>query len=142
MTELVLSRVFDAPRPMVFRAFVDPDQLAAWFGPVGWHVPRESVEIEPKPGGVQRFTMVNDDDASMTSAVNATFVEVVENELIIGEEPFGDLVMRVRIEFHDEEGGRTLLKLTQGPYSPEMESNAREGWKSSFTKLDSVFAGS
>ncbi|NMO55531.1 SRPBCC domain-containing protein [Actinoplanes sp. TBRC 11911] len=142
MTELVLSRVFDAPRPMVFRAFVDPEQLAAWFGPVGWHVPRESVEIEPKPGGVQRFTMVNDDDPSMTSPVNATFVEVVENELIIGEEPFGDLVMRVRIEFHDEEGGRTLLKITQGPYSTEMESNAREGWNSSFTKLDAVLAGS
>jgi uncharacterized protein YndB with AHSA1/START domain len=142
MTELVLSRVFNAPRPMVFRAFVDPDQLAAWFGPVGWHVPRESVEIEPKPGGVQRFTMVNDDDPSMTSPVNATFVEVVENELIIGEEAFGDITMRIRIEFHDEEGERTLLKITQGPYSPEMESNAREGWGSSFTKLDAVLAGS
>jgi uncharacterized protein YndB with AHSA1/START domain len=142
MTELVLSRVFDAPRPMVFRAFVDPDQLAAWFGPVGWHVPRESVEIEPKPGGVQRFTMVNDDDPSMTSPVNATFVDVVENELIIGEEAFGEITMRIRIEFHDEDGGRTLLKITQGPYSPDMESNAREGWGSSFTKLDAVLAGS
>ena len=142
MTELVLSRVFDAPRPLVFRAFVDPEQLAAWFGPAGWHVPRDSVEIEPKPGGAQRFTMVNDDDPSMTSQVNATYVEVVENELLIGEEVYQGITMRVRIEFHDAEGGRTLLKLSQGPYPPEMESNARVGWNSSFTKLDTVLAGS
>ena len=51
MTDLVITRIFDAPRPMVYRAFVDPDQLAAWFGPVGWSVPRDSVSVETKPGG-------------------------------------------------------------------------------------------
>nr|WP_296071975.1 SRPBCC domain-containing protein [uncultured Actinoplanes sp.] len=141
MTELVLSRVFDAPRHLVFRAFVDPDQLAAWFGPAGWHVPRESITIEAKPGGVQRFTMVNDDDPAMSSPVNATFVEVVENELLVGEESVSGMTMRIRVEFHDADGGRTLLKLTQGPYSPDIESGAREGWGSSFAKLDALLAG-
>ena len=146
MTDLVITLVFDAPRPMVYRAFTDPDQLAAWFGPVGWSVPRDSVSVEAKPGGHQRFTMVNDEDPSMTSPVNATFIEVVENELLVGEEDmsripqFEGVVMRMRIEFHDEPGDTTRVVITQGPYTPEWESNAREGWGSSFTKLDALLA--
>jgi uncharacterized protein YndB with AHSA1/START domain len=137
-SELVITRIFDAPRALVYRAFVDPDQLAQWFGPVGWSVPRDSIEIDATVGGHQRFTMVNDEDQSMISPVNATFTEVIENELLVGEETTG---MRVRIEFHDEEGGRTRLVLRQGPYTPEWESNAREGWASSFTKLDTLLSG-
>jgi uncharacterized protein YndB with AHSA1/START domain len=146
MTDLVITRVFDAPRPMVYRAFVDPDQIAAWFGPVGWSVPRDSVSIEAKPGGHQRFTMVNDADPTQTSPADATFVEVIENELLVGEEDISAIdafpgdVMRMRIEFHDEPGGRTRIVLTQGPYSAEVESGAREGWGSSFTKLDALLA--
>ena len=33
--QLVISRVFDAPRELVYRAFTDPDHLAAWWGPIG-----------------------------------------------------------------------------------------------------------
>jgi uncharacterized protein YndB with AHSA1/START domain len=146
MTDLVITRIFDAPRPMVYRAFVDPDQLAAWFGPVGWSVPRDSVSVLAKPGGHQRFTMVNDADPAQTSPVDATFTEVIENELLVGEEDVsaidafpGDL-MRMRIEFFDEPGGKTRVVLTQGPYTPEWESGAREGWGSSFTKLDALLA--
>jgi uncharacterized protein YndB with AHSA1/START domain len=143
-TELVITRIFDAPRAMVYRAFVDPDQLAQWFGPAGWHVPRETVEIDARVGGTQRFTMVNDDDPAMTSPVHATFTEVIENELLVGEEP-GSLVpgsdrMYLRIEFHDEPDGKTRIVLRQGPYSPEWESGAREGWGSSFAKLDKLLA--
>ena len=143
--ELVMSRVFDAPRELVYRAFTDPDQLAAWFGPVGWSVPRDTVAVEARTGGHQRFVMVNDDDPTMNSAVNATFVEVIENELLVGSEtvegfPGGLVTMQVRLEFHDEDG-KTRLDLTQGPYTAEMEGNAREGWGSSFTKLDALLAG-
>jgi hypothetical protein len=49
-------------------------------------------------------------------------------------------VMRMRLEFHDEEGGKTRLVLTQGPYPAEWTSGATEGWGSSFTKLDKVLA--
>jgi uncharacterized protein YndB with AHSA1/START domain len=146
MTDLVITRIFDAPRPLVYRAFVDPGQLAAWFGPVGWSVPRDSVSIEAKPGGHQRFTMVNDEDPSQASPVDATFTEVIENELLVGEEDVSQIEgfpgdrMRMRIEFHDEPGDKTRIVLTQGPYSTEWESNAREGWGSSFTKLDALLA--
>ncbi|GAA4586587.1 uncharacterized protein YndB with AHSA1/START domain [Actinoplanes octamycinicus] len=146
MTELVITRIFDAPRDLVYRAFVDPDQLAAWFGPVGWSVPRDSIDIDPRPGGSQKLTMVNDADPSMSSPVNATFVEVVENELLVGEEDvshipdFGADKLVMRIEFHDEDGGRTRLVLTQSPFPAAMETGAREGWGSSFTKLDKILA--
>lgn len=136
MTDLVITRVFDAPRALVYRAFVDPDQLAAWFGPVGWSVSRDSVSIDAVTGGHQRFTMVSDEDPARTSPVDATFLEVIENQLLVGEA--GGL--RLSVEFHDEEGGRTRLVLTQGPYPPEVEGGAREGWSSSFTKLDKLLS--
>ncbi|MEV4708073.1 SRPBCC domain-containing protein [Actinoplanes sp. NPDC049316] len=145
-TDLVITRTFAAPRPMVYRAFVDPDQLSQWFGPVGWSVPRDTVDIDARTGGHQRFTMVNDDDPAMASPVNATFTEVVENELLVGEEDTSGIPgfpagkMRMRIEFHDEPDGGTRIVITQGPYTREMEGMAREGWTSSFTKLDKILA--
>jgi uncharacterized protein YndB with AHSA1/START domain len=143
MTELVISRVFDAPREMVYQAFVDPDQLAQWFGPVGWSVPRDTVDIDARAGGHQRFTMVSDDDKGQTSPVNATFTEVVKNELLVGHEevetPDGSVTMTVRLEFHDE-GGKTRLVVRQGPYDDTILGQAREGWNSSFTKLDTLLA--
>jgi uncharacterized protein YndB with AHSA1/START domain len=146
VTDLVITRIFDAPRHLVYRAFTDPDQLAAWFGPVGWSVPRDTVDLDVRPGGRQVFTMVNDADPSMSSPVNATFVEVVENELLVGEEDvshipdFGADRLRMTVEFHEEEDGRTRLVLTQSPFPTEMESGAREGWGSSFTKLDKILS--
>jgi uncharacterized protein YndB with AHSA1/START domain len=143
--ELVITRVFDAPRELVYRAFVDPDELAQWFGPVGWSVPRDSISVDLRVGGHQVFTMVNDTDPTQTSPVRAVFTEVVENELLVGTE---DVDMSdgastekfsVRLEFHDEDG-KTRLVLRQGPYSTENESNARVGWESSFTKLDALLA--
>ncbi|WP_250035370.1 SRPBCC family protein [Paractinoplanes maris] len=136
MTDLRITRVFDAPRHLVYRAFTDPDQLAAWFGPPGWSVPRDTIELDPRPGGAERFTMVNDDDPTMMSPVNAIFVDVIENELIVGEEQYEGVTMRMRLEFHDEPGGRTRLELTQGPYTPEFLDGATEGWGGSFKKLD------
>ncbi|SDS18058.1 SRPBCC family protein [Actinoplanes derwentensis] len=146
MTDLVITRIFDAPRHLVYRAFTDPDQLAAWFGPIGWTVPRDTVDMDVQVGGHQRFTMINDEDPSQTSPANGTYVEVIENELLVGEESvahipaFGTDVMRLRLEFFDEDGGRTRLVLTQGPFPEQWASGAREGWGSSFTKLDKVLA--
>jgi uncharacterized protein YndB with AHSA1/START domain len=139
--ELVITRVFDAPRTTVYRAFMDPDQLSQWFGPVGWSVPRDTVDIDPRVGGHQRFVMVNDADPTQTSPANGTFEEIIENELLVGSEqlPGTEQRMRLRIEFHDE-GGKTRLVLRQSPYSDDILDQARTGWESSFTKLDALLA--
>lgn len=138
--ELEITRYFDAPRELVYRAFVDPDQLARWFGPVGWSVPRETVDIDARPGGHQRFVMVSDADPAMRSPVDARFIEVVENGLLVGSGELQGVEMRTRLEFHDEPDGRTRLVLRQGPYTMEMEGRAQEGWVTSFTKLDALLA--
>jgi uncharacterized protein YndB with AHSA1/START domain len=145
--ELAISRIFHAPRDIVYRAFVDPDQLAQWFGPVGFVVPRDTVAIDARAGGYQRFVMVSADDASVRSAVDATFTEVVPNELLVGEQSVegipgfeGTATMTLRLEFYDEPGGRTRLELHQGPFTKQLEEGSREGWNSSFGKLDDLLA--
>lgn len=145
--ELVIDRIFDAPRELVYRAFTDPDQIAQWFGPVGFSVPRDTVDMDVRVGGHQRFAMVSDDNPDWTSPVDATFTEVIENELLVGTEEFegvpglqGQTSMYMRLEFHDADSGRTRLVIQQGPYTAEMEPMARAGWESSFTKLEPLLA--
>jgi uncharacterized protein YndB with AHSA1/START domain len=144
--ELVITRVFDAPRELVYRAFTDPDQLAQWFGPVGFTVPRDTVDIDARVGGHQRLVMVSDENPDWTSPVDAQFTEVIENELLVGVQEVagapgmpGPVTMSLRLEFH-EEGSKTRLLLRQAPFSKEMEDMTREGWLSSFTKLDTLLA--
>jgi uncharacterized protein YndB with AHSA1/START domain len=142
--EILVARVFEAPPELVYRMFADPDQLGQWFGPEGFSVPFESVEIDARPGGFLRLVMVSDEDPSIRSAVNATLSEVVENRLLVGHEDVAEpgspssRRLHLRLEFHDEPGGRTLLELRQGPFTDEMAGQARKGWESSFTKLDAL----
>lgn len=143
--EITISRVFDAPPELVYRAFVDPDQLSEWFGPVGFSVPPETVQIDARPGGFQRFVMVSDEDESARSPVDATFTEVVENELLVAHQDVegipgvsGRVRFHLRLEFHEEAGGKTRLELRQGPYTEQLGNDATAGWESSFTKLDSL----
>jgi uncharacterized protein YndB with AHSA1/START domain len=143
--EIALTRVFDAPPELVYRAFVDPDQLGQWFGPEGFSVPYESVHVDARPGGYQRLVMVSDEDPNFRSAINATFTEVVENELLAGHQDVtgvpgttGSVRFHLRLEFHPEAGGKTRLELRQGLLTEQMGNDAKLGWESSFTKLDSL----
>jgi uncharacterized protein YndB with AHSA1/START domain len=139
--EITLSRVFDAPPELVYRAFVDPDQLCLWFGPDGFSVPCESVQIDARPGGFQRFTLVSDADPDVRSRVDATFAEVVENELLAGHQEIegaaGTRVM-LRLEFRSEAPGKTRLDLRQGPFTQDRGEATKAGWESSFAGLDSL----
>lgn len=148
-TELHLERVFDAPRRLVWEAFTDPDQLAAWFGPVGYHVPRDSVWVDIRPGGHHRLTMVADDPSLPEAGPSDGVVdEVVEGELLVMHEDlpapmaevFGTDRLDIRIELHDEGEGKTRLVLRQGPFQESLAGEARKGWESSFTKLDGLLA--
>jgi uncharacterized protein YndB with AHSA1/START domain len=143
--EISLTRVFDAPPELVYRAFVDPDQLCQWFGPEGFSVPYESVHVDARPGGYQRLVMVSDDDPSVRSPIDATFSEVIENELLVAHQDVegipgttGRFRFHLRLEFHAEPGGKTRLELRQGPFTEEMGNDTKAGWESSFTKLDSL----
>ena len=138
-----ISRVFEAPRELVYRAFTDPDQIAQWFGPPGCSVEHGSVEIDARAGGHLRFVLTGPD---MLSPVDTMFTEVVENELLAGEMEVvgvpgaaGPLRMHLRLEFHDEGNGKTRLELRQGPFpTGQLGADTGKGWESSFTKLDAL----
>ena len=49
--EVLITRIFDAPREEVFKAWTDPDEVAAWYGPEHMDVPREKVRIDLRVGG-------------------------------------------------------------------------------------------
>ena len=55
---VLITRVFDAPREHVFKAWTDPDEVAAWYGPEHMDIPRETVRIDPRVGGRGELTMV------------------------------------------------------------------------------------
>ncbi|GAA0815068.1 SRPBCC family protein [Spirilliplanes yamanashiensis] len=140
VAELAVSRFLAAPRPAVWRALTDPDLLAAWFGPVGFSVPRDTVDVDVRVGGHQRLVMVSDDDPSVTSPVDATFTEVVPGEVLAGEETLpGGAVMTLRQELADE-GDGTRLTLRQGPFADELVGPATAGWESAWTRLDGLLA--
>jgi uncharacterized protein YndB with AHSA1/START domain len=49
--QVLIPRVFKAPRDLVFRAWTDPDHVAQWFGPEHFYTPRESVVIDLASAG-------------------------------------------------------------------------------------------
>ena len=57
--EIVLTRVIDAPRELVYAAWIDPEQIQAWFGPEGFAIETHAIDL--KPGGVWHFDMVAPD---------------------------------------------------------------------------------
>lgn len=142
-----ITRTFDAPRERVYAAFTDPDTLVRWYGPDGFSVPRDTVDIDARVGGHQRFTMVSDAEPNMQSAVNLRFTDVVENVLLAGTEEWegvpgqqGTWSIHRRLEFH-EEHGKTRLVLREGPHPAGMADMARQAWVAMFAKLGAVVAG-
>src|SRR5271168_3681513 len=73
--EVVLTRVFDAPRELVFKAWTEPERLARWWGPHGFTNP--VCEADVRPGGA---LLVHMQGFGMTHVMRGTFVEVVEPE--------------------------------------------------------------
>ena len=137
----------NAPRELVYQAFTDPDQLARWYGPVGFSVHSDTVEIDARDGGRLRLVMASDIDPDLRSAVQLRFTEVVENELLVGTEDWegipgqqGTWSSHRRLEFYDQDGG-TRLVLREGPHPAGMADGGRQAWESMFTKLDTLLEG-
>lgn len=90
---LVLERVFNAPRELVFKMFKDPEHLKRWWGPRGWEVPYCTVDF--RPGGVWHYCMKcvdpnQGDFFGMESWGKAIYKEIVEPEQITYVDYFSD----------------------------------------------------
>ncbi len=141
--QLVISRVFDAPRELVYRAFTDPDHLAQWWGPTGSSVPRKEVDFDIRPGGHQRWTEVSADQPDLRVHIDVDLTDVRDGQLLEGVmhvsgrlqdgiEPFAT---RFRFEFHDQGEGRTRLEIRQW-LPPRLAGPSEQGWLEAFIKLD------
>jgi uncharacterized protein YndB with AHSA1/START domain len=145
--DIEITRVIEAPPERVYAAFTDADQFAQWYGPVGFPVDPESVELDARVGGAQRFTMVGEADPSMRSGFDGRFVEVVENELLASSgawdgipgqaEPWSS---NLRVELHDEDG-KTRLVVREGPHPPGTADLGRQAWEMMLPKLEAVVGG-
>src|SRR6266568_803332 len=83
--ELVYTRVFDAPRELVFRCLIEPEHLTHFWGPAGVSAPAGQIKVDPRPGGVFETVMVNDADGSQYPT-RAVYAEVVEPERLVWTE--------------------------------------------------------
>ncbi|MFP5502893.1 MAG: SRPBCC domain-containing protein [Candidatus Sericytochromatia bacterium] len=90
---LVLERVFDAPRELVFEMFKNPEHLKHWWGPRGWELPVCKVDF--RPGGVWHYCMKcvdpnQGDFFGMESWGKAVYKEIVEPERVSYVDYFSD----------------------------------------------------
>lgn len=90
---LVLERVFDAPRELVFKMFSEAEHLRHWWGPKGWEIPVCNVDF--RPGGVWHYCMKCADPNQgqfygMESWGKGIYKEIVEGEKIVYTDYFSD----------------------------------------------------
>jgi uncharacterized protein YndB with AHSA1/START domain len=140
--EVVITRILDAPRAQVFQAWLDPDEVAAWYGPEHFETPRERIRIDPRVGGRYELTMVRRDGGG-EFAIGYEILELVEPELLVlRSDPMPQMGMHeptiTRVEL-EELGGRTRMTLTDGPYAESRHAEA--GWIAAFDKLAALVAG-
>jgi uncharacterized protein YndB with AHSA1/START domain len=140
--EVLITRIFDAPREQVFRAWTDPDQVAQWYGPEHFDTPREKIRIDLRVGGRYELTMVQRSNGAEFPA-GYEIVELVEPELLVlRSDPMPEYGMPepvvTRVEFHDH-GDKTRMTLSDGPY-PANRADAEAGWNGAFDKLAKLVA--
>src|SRR5579862_8212448 len=82
--DLALTRIIDAPREKVFRAWTDPTLLKQWFAPLPWTTP--VAELDVRPGGGNRIVMRSPDGEDMPN--RGVYLEVVENERLVFTDAF------------------------------------------------------
>ena len=148
-TEILITRVFKAPRELVWRAWTEPAHVAQWFGPKGFTTRVEKMDF--RVGGASRYVMTAPDGAEYPG--QGVFLEIVPMERIVTTDEFGDDFksdmdlprgMVLTCVFEDiGEGTRVTLRLSH----PTPEERAKHeamgvvaGWGSTLDCLDEHLA--
>jgi len=146
---LVIERVFDAPRELVWKAWTEPELMKRWWGPKDYSCP--SCEIDFRVGGVWLSCMRSSEGQEIWST--GVYREIVPLERIVCTDSFADpsgnvvpathygmpadipLEMLVTVTLEDL-GGRTRMTVRhEGLPAGEMTDGANAGWNESFDKL-------
>jgi uncharacterized protein YndB with AHSA1/START domain len=135
--EITFTRVYEAPRELVWKAWTEPERLVEWWGPPGWSTPLESVTMEVRPGGTFRLTSLSDEGEEMP--VVGVYREVVEPERLVLEEPAeqawheGSVSVVTLTDLGD---GRTEMALHATIHTTdEMRRNAEAGMAATLDRL-------
>lgn len=144
---LTITRVFDAPADVVFKAWIDPAQMARWLGPRS--VKAEVTAMDPRPGGTYRIVMYGTSNG--TTVVNGrlfgTYREVKPAERLVytfawedeSGKPKHETVVTVTFR---AKGRQTELTLHQATFeSDDARGKHNEGWIGSFDNLADLLAG-
>jgi len=135
--EIVLTRVFDAPRRLVFEAFTKPELLKRWFGPRGWSL--AVCEVDLRVGGGFRFVLRGPDGKEM--GMRGVYREIAAPERSVHMESFDDFPGESQVTaVFVEQGGRTTLTATVIYPSQEIrdaviQSGMEHGAAESYDKL-------
>jgi len=111
--EIVIARVVDASREVVFRAWTDASQIVQWFGPEGMSI--ETHEIDIRAGGVWRFDMVSPEGTRYGNRME--FLRIEQPALL--EVAHGDDIVddprkfRMLVTFDEQSNGKTVVTLRQ-----------------------------
>jgi len=114
--ELTFTRIFDAPRQLVFKAFSDPEQLRQWWGPQGWSMPVCMIDFRPggdwsycirNPSGEKHWVRARYHKIVPTQEIAFSDVMVDSQGKVIGGLPekhetvtFEDLGSQTRVTMH------------------------------------------
>lgn len=144
--EITMTRVFDAPREMVFEALTRPELLKRWLlGPDGWSL--DVCEIDLKVGGAYRYMWRREADGT-EMGMSGVYREIAPPERIVATEVFdqawypGEAVGTTVLT---EQGGRTTLTNTMMYASQEardgvLKSGMEDGVSVSYDRLAEVLA--
>lgn len=147
--ELLITRMFDAPRELVWRAWTDPEYFKRWWGPRDYTCP--FCEMDLRPGGKYLYCMRS--PQGMDYWGTGVFREVVLLERIVFTDSFADekgnvvpatqygmspdfpLEMLVTVTFEDLQGKTKMTLRHSGlPTGPDLDGT-QQGWNESFDKL-------
>jgi uncharacterized protein YndB with AHSA1/START domain len=144
--EIQMTRLFNAPRSLVFESFTKPELVRRWLlGPDGWSMP--VCEIDLRVGGEYRYVWRND-SSGKEMAAGGVFREIVAPERLVHSERFddpwyaGDAIVTTLFV---EQGGRTTVKQTMLLESREvrdgiLKSGMETGVERSYQRLEEQLA--
>jgi uncharacterized protein YndB with AHSA1/START domain len=140
--EIVLTRVFDAPKHLVFDAFSKPELLKRWFGPRGWSLVQCDVDL--KVGGGFRFVMRGPDGRDM--GMRGRYLEIAPPDRSVHMESFDDFPGESQVTaVFVEDGGKTTMTATilypsQEVRDAVIKSGMEHGAAESYDKLAELLA--
>src|SRR5438270_6017567 len=140
--EIVMTRVFDAPRHLVWDAFTKPELLKRWFGPRGWSL--VVCEVDLRIGGGFRFVLRSPDGKEM--GMRGVYREIVPPERSVHMESFDDFPgeSQVTAVFVEQAGKTTMTAMVLYPSAEVrdlvLKSGIEHGAAESYDKLAELLA--